>query len=111
MSDWTKDIVGKTLLKVVLHESHEVLDLIFDDVQIQLATEGDCCSHTWIESLTIVPDDLSLGGTKVISDYYDEDYIQVYQTKIHTNQGSINIEYRNASNGYYGGWLTEVGRA
>lgn len=33
------------------------------------------------------------------------DYIKVYRTTIVTDRGFIDIEYRNSSNGYYGGWL------
>jgi hypothetical protein len=33
------------------------------------------------------------------------DCIRVYQTSFATPKGEIVVEYRNSSNGYYGGWL------
>ncbi len=87
---------------------------------------GECCSHSWIEHLEI-PNDIR-GG--VISRVVDGDYvptsleekveaalvepeeanyesIAVYQTNFYTNRGTISLEYRNSSNGYYGGSLCD----
>jgi predicted Mrr-cat superfamily restriction endonuclease len=35
----------------------------------------------------------------------DYETIKVYQTSFATPKGEIIVEYRNSSNGYYGGWL------
>src|SRR3990167_8080426 len=37
------------------------------------------------------------------------EHIEVYNTKISTFGGIIVIEYRNSSNGFYGGWLELIG--
>lgn len=81
-----------------------------DGRTLTYTAEGDCCSYSWVEHLTVPPD---LAGT--ISTSYSEadmgetekDYetIRVYQTAFQTPKGEIIVEYRNASNGYYGGWL------
>ncbi|MDA8355546.1 MAG: hypothetical protein M0Z95_04440 [Actinomycetota bacterium] len=71
---------------------------------------GDCCSGSWIEHLTVPPD---IAGAEVISckevemGEFDDDgeTIRVYQTAFQTGKGEIVVEYRNASNGNYGGWL------
>lgn len=79
---------------------------------------GGCCSKSWIEHLE-VPRDLS--GAVLLSIEEPDGielepcsegpnrYIQVYQTKFHTTKGTISLEYRNSSNGYYGGWLKPIG--
>jgi hypothetical protein len=43
------------------------------------------------------------------SGYSRDNCITVYQTKFHTTKGTITLEYRNESNGYYGGYLVELG--
>lgn len=74
---------------------------------------GDCCSSSWIEHLTNV---YAILGEKVIKaegmQYTDDgdsedDYtsIKIYSAQIHTAKGTFEIEMRNSSNGYYGGWL------
>lgn len=82
----------------------------FTDGDIYFETEGDCCSRSWIEHITIPPD---IAGAEITAttelpttDHADGwAHIQVYQTAFATNKGEIILEYRNASNGYYGGWL------
>lgn len=79
-------------------------------------TDGDCCSESWIEHITL-PDDLN-GAiiTEIIEEptqSYEErppyEYIQIYQIKFRTNKGeTIALEFRNSSNGYYGGDLVRV---
>jgi hypothetical protein len=38
-------------------------------------------------------------------DCANSDVLSVYQTTFRTNRGDIRVEYRNDSNGYYGGYL------
>ena len=75
---------------------------------------GDCCSHTFIESV-IEPSALTPGATIVdVRDIlmpdqpYDEsihECLEFYGLAIHTTKGIAIIDYRNSSNGYYGGNL------
>lgn len=75
-------------------------------------TDADCCSHTWVEHIELP----ALGFPAVVLSTenlyladgvrYDEDtYTQFYGFKIVTDKGEIIIDYRNESNGYYGGDL------
>lgn len=80
---------------------------------------GDCCSHTWIENVdgeeqligavVAAVEDIPMPDLGSMSD--DDDIIKYYGCKITTDKGYATIEYRNKSNGYYGGGLawTDVG--
>lgn len=88
--------------------------------------DGDCCSTSWVEHLTVPPDidgatvlrieERPEYGIEATPEQYAEckthrewlDVLKVYQTAIVTDRGEVVIEYRNDSNGYYGGSLREV---
>lgn len=111
------DLIGKTLRAVEVGDEKQLLTLTFDGGLTALfRTYGDCCSQTWIEHFS-VPDDLREGATLLAVDEMDEpdefqdpdlDCVRVYQTKFRTTRGDVVVEYRNASNGYYGGSLDRV---
>lgn len=81
--------------------------------------DGDCCSESWVESLDTPG--LLIGGTVAavedidmpVSEQETEDgLIQFYGCRITTTRGACVIDYRNESNGYYGGsleWPAEEG--
>lgn len=99
------------LVSVELSEDKENLIFHLESGKVlKYWTEGDCCSHSWIEHIT-VPSDIEgqeiIGWDEKDLDTFEQDYstIQVYQTSFVTSVGEIIVEYRNASNGYYGGWL------
>ena len=79
--------------------------------------EGDCCSYSWIEHMT-VPDDIK-GATILGVDEFEVDtppgvdksqfeVLQCYETRIKTTKGDIVLEFRNDSNGYYGGYVVAL---
>ena len=108
---------GRKLKSVILSNDKETIAFEFQDGYVaKFGAEGDCCSTSWIEHLT-VPDDIEgqelveaideCIGTEDVPDGYT--YRQVYQTKLRTDKGeTITIEYRNDSNGYYGGYLVRL---
>ncbi len=80
-------------------------------------TDGDCCSQSWIEHLqnadsligaTVTSaEDIEMGD---VSDTYGPDneapqeHVQAYGVKVHAlGRPPLEFEFRNASNGYYGG--------
>lgn len=89
---------------------------------LRYEAEGDCCSQSWVEHIEAPPDlgqgalvtgvDESSGAEPYGSHHCDRDcehdVLEVYNTTIHTTRGDIVVEYRNDSNGYYGGWLRFV---
>lgn len=79
------------------------------DGDIIARADGECCSHTWIESIELP----ALGFPALVVSVQDlhmpdigEPELSHYGLKIITDKGEIIIDYRNESNGYYGGSLS-----
>ena len=111
-------LVGRIILGVELIKGDDEF-LRFDTPEgpVYFQVHGDCCSQSWVEHLT-VPDDIS-GATvigaeakdlhdKTIDSHPEHDCLQFYEESVRTNKGDIIIEFRNSSNGYYGGDLLLV---
>lgn len=106
-------LIGKTITKVEMLQDKTALRFTCADGTVEYAScYGDCCSSTWIEH---IEDPENLLGT-VISveelvlgdgswEEQDREYVQFYGCKIYTQRGYCLIDYRNESNGYYGGEL------
>jgi len=107
--------MDKPLSSVSVNDDRTRLTFAFQDgTAAMFDAEGDCCSNSWIEHLT-VPDDVAgavitavLDGRMSQSDADEDRLLQVYNTHFRTAKGDIIVEYRNESNGYYGGYLTRV---
>jgi hypothetical protein len=110
-----EDLVGKTIKRILVSANDEILAFETDEGVIAYETEGDCCSSTWFESITGVE---ALMGQTVTSqttiempvptsrEYKGDHYVdelQDYGEKLTTAKGTIDVVYRNSSNGYYGG--------
>lgn len=121
--DW-EDLIGKTLAGAS-HTAIGVTLTFRDGTVAEFETSAGCCSRSWIESFEC-PDDVD-GSVLTAVDEDDEPrrsfdlepkdesgewihnhHVQVYQTIFRTDRGRIYVEYRNASNGYYGGSLDRV---
>lgn len=113
------------LKSVTLDAKKEVITFAFSSLEpvpdIRFGVEGDCCSHSWIEHLeapesvegrTVVAVDDHTMDSSDEGDVDDDDYgavTVVYQTVFRLDNGdSIKVEYRNTSNGYYGGYLVRL---
>lgn len=119
-----------TLKSVELSENNETITFTFENgTEATFGVEGDCCSSSWIEHLDVPPyvlgeklisvedgDAVPWDGHKCEPCKADEDgyaygnecghdHLQVYNTRFVTAKGAIVLEYRNDSNGYYGGYL------
>ena len=107
-------LIGKKIVAMYLAEDKQALKFDIEGADaLVVRTDGDCCSHTWIEHLEIP----ALGFPALVTavedldmnkdpDETDGDYVQFYGCKISTDRGEIVIDYRNSSNGYYGGSLS-----
>lgn len=119
-------LIGKTITAVYLAEDGGAIRFDVEGAEPVIArADGDCCSYTWIESLdapealigtvtAVVDIDMPDLGTEASQTnekdrYYDADCISYYGCKITTDKGSCVIDYRNESNGYYGGNLSWPG--
>ena len=110
-------MVGKTINKVEISEDRMALRFLCEDGGHIALTDAECCSHTWVEHVETP----GLGFPCTVLEVVDldmppemetegGDYVKFYGLALRTDRGELKIEYRNASNGYYGGsldWPTE----
>lgn len=105
MSDY---LVGHIIKEIKIADDKMAVLFITDRENVVARTDGDCCSQSWIENIEITAklpaevvsvEDIGLGE----SDEDDDNCMSYYGLKITTTTGHIIIDYRNASNGYYGG--------
>lgn len=116
----TNPLIGKTLLGMKIAEDRQALLFQTTDGDIVVDVDADCCSYTWVEgvelpalgfpALVTAVDDLDMPQDDKPSAFHkDPESLAFYGCKITTDKGEIVIDYRNDSNGYYGGSLTWPG--
>jgi len=114
-----EELLQKTIVKIELNENNDQIVFLTDSgdgiKRIAYHVEGDCCSVSWIYSLSGVK---NLLGQKVIevirkelpepseSEQKGHDVLQDYGITLKTEKGYFDLVYRNESNGYYGGYLS-----
>lgn len=109
-------LIGKTIQEMKIAEDKKALLFVTDNGDIMAKADGDCCSSTWIEHVEIpamgfpakvsAVEDLNMPDLGSPDKY---ESIAYYGCKITTDKGVIIIDYRNESNGYYGGDLAWPG--
>lgn len=107
-------LVGKTLTQVELATDKKAIRFTVDGETVVALCDGDCCSDTWIESV-----EMPAGGLPALileatdldlpSQPNGYELIQCYGLKLTTDKGDLVLDYRNESNGYYGGNLSWPG--
>ena len=109
-----KSIVGLTIRKVTFgDEGEDDNDLVFytDNLTIYYECEADCCSSSWVDNIDdldnmLNSEILEVEELKVESiEIEDYDVLRKYDYLVKTSKGDARIEFRNSSNGYYGGNL------
>jgi hypothetical protein len=105
-------LADSPLRAVTVNDAKDHVTFAFEDgTEATFRVEGDCCSHSWIEHLDVPS---AVIGERLVSvedarvsreDGADYECLQVYKTSFRTAKGDIVLEYRNSSNGYYGGYL------
>lgn len=111
-------LVGKTVIKAYINKGRtEILLVCENDESFLLQTQGDCCSESWIEHssgfnelpFTIMKvEEKELGEVLPTRQEYDQLYSLNLEVKRSTGiwyHKDCGIEFRNSSNGYYGGYL------
>lgn len=103
---------GKTITDVKIAEDQQAIMFITPDGPVIARADGDCCSYSWVEHIEMPALGLPAKVTSVEDldmprepEDDDGEFIQFYGCKITTDKGEIVIDYRNSSNGYYGGDL------
>lgn len=109
-------LIGRSIVRVYRDAGRTDIALLLDDDHVLCADpEGDCCSRSWVEHISGVGD---LIDATVIAIHENpetespesnrdhEDVTILYGlTLVTAARHRVDIEYRNNSNGYYGGWL------
>lgn len=105
-------LIGKKIVDVKIAEDKLAMLFVCDNgEELVVRVDADCCSYTWIESVelpalgfpftVIACDDLDMNKEPLENEEYE--CLQFYGAKITTDKGDMVIDYRNDSNGYYGG--------
>lgn len=115
-----QELAGKIIKKIEISDDQE--SIIFttkDNQEIGYFTWGDCCSTSWFAHISglknlLDQEILSIDDSKYLStiekaeteikqkeEYFD--CLAIYGYDIYTKKGICTIEFRNDSNGYYGG--------
>ena len=113
-TDVQKALLNKTILSISISDDRKEIAFLTDVGPVVIRAEGDCCSSSWFESIDD-PDAL-LGLVQEVEeipmphlgDQPGREVMEYYGLKIITEKGRSVIDYRNDSNGYYGGYLTVV---
>jgi len=110
MSDF---LVGKIINEIKIADDKKALLFVTDEGEVVVKVEGDCCSDSWVEGIELPAlgfpaNVISVVDLDMPDREQDDDYevVAFYGCKISTDKGDIVIDYRNSSNGYYGGNLS-----
>ncbi len=104
----SKYLVGHTIREMKIADDKKAILFITDKENVIAKMDGDCCSDTWVEHIEMVSlpalvldvDDIDMPNLGNPDEY---EVVAYYGCKITTDKGHIIIDYRNSSNGYYGG--------
>lgn len=104
-------LIGKTIIEMKIADDKQAILFKTTYEDIIARADGDCCSSTWIDSIELPAlgfPAIVISAEDVGSDTPDssDGETKHYGFKIVTDRGEIVIEYRNESNGYYGGNLS-----
>jgi len=110
-------LIGKTVTDMKIAEDKKAILFITTEGELIVRADGDCCSSTWVENINTPPmgfpakiltiENLDMPNKETKTE--DCEVIAYYGCRITTDKGDIDIDYRNSSNGYYGGNLSFPG--
>jgi hypothetical protein len=107
-------LIGKTVTGLRISEEKQFLTFETTSGEFGYYTDGDCCSISWIEHFEGVENLIGKAILKIeekdISarpdpDPEDHGCLQIYGFEFTTEKGTALLDFRNDSNGYYGGNL------
>lgn len=122
-----KELLEKTIVKVEIgvgsDDAEEGTRLVFTDsegVKYVYDAYGDCCSATWFshisglrnllgKTVAKITEREEREATKAEEAEGDYEVLSIYGYILNTSEGDCYIEFRNDSNGYYGGEAEFVG--
>lgn len=103
------ELKGRKIEKILISPDQDYLVFETDKGRQAYYADGDCCSVSWFSGITGV--DALLGHTVTGTENVDlgevqespHECLQLYGIKLTTDAGRADVEFRNSSNGYYGG--------
>lgn len=113
-----KPLIGARVFNILTDPAHSYLLFRTSAGEFCFATDADCCSNTWVEHFSGIG---NLLGRQIVSiddldmpeqpEWEDAerrrgnhlDVVSYYGLKFTTSAGEAVLDYRNDSNGYYGG--------
>ncbi len=112
-------LTGKVITNIEIAEDRQAIRFVLADGELIVNVDADCCSYSWVEHVelpalgfpaTVVSiEDIDMPDGSSSSFHTAADVLAYYGCKIVTDRGEIVIDYRNDSNGYYGGSLSWPG--
>lgn len=106
------DLIGKTVEEVWTADDNEIIRFVLNDNSVlEYRCFGDCCSKSWIEHLSgfwsLIKNEIKKIEENSSRSFDREMFenICIYSFTISTKKGQFDLEMRNESNGYYGGWI------
>lgn len=114
MSNENHCLKNKIITAIELAQDKKAMRFIIKNNEpIVAKADGDCCSSTWIEHVqlpargfpALVTEVEELEMPQIESKIKYAECLAIYGLKIATDKGDIIIDFRNESNGYYGGNL------
>ena len=111
-----KELIGRKVLSYKFEDGGEKVVFETDKGKIVYEAFGDCCSSSFFSDITGIDNLLGSEVLEVVErqEWSDEeikkaeaqgsyDVLSLYGYLIKTARGTCDIEFRNDSNGYYGG--------
>ena len=122
MSELKSKLLGRRVLSLLMNPEHDYMRFVTDAGVFDFHCYGDCCSESFINHTNCLED--LLGNTVLEVDEVDmfsalgvvpeptrQEVDQVLTYRLRTSKGICALEFRNSSNGYYGGSLEYVGES
>lgn len=115
-------LIGRMINAIEMTSDKLAIKFVMADGEdVTACVDADCCSYTWVEHISLpaggFPAFVFEAGDVDMPDLEGEgsadecDVIQYYGFELKTDKGHMLIDYRNSSNGYYGGSLTWPGES
>lgn len=109
-----KELLNKVIKNIFISEGEEYIKFILsNNSEVIYMTDADCCSETWFSDFTGVDclineelleiEDLDLPNDIALANRSRQEIDKLYGYSFKTKKGYATLEYRNSSNGYYGG--------
>ncbi len=114
-----KELINSVVSSVEINRDKTLIKFNTDKGSFTYYTYGDCCSNSWMEHVSglnelighevISTSEVDLDRVLELDEYgYTDNCLEIYNSIACTAKGRFVIEYRNESNGYYGGSLDLV---